>query len=119
MAAGAATGPSSGPDAGVVAPREIARLVAAIGTSDCEFQRNGRWHAAADAQAHLQRKLERARSLGFNGTADDFIERLASRSSLSGRPYRVRCDGVEALAADWFTDELARMRAADSSRSPR
>jgi hypothetical protein len=97
---------------------EIDALVAAVGASDCEFQRNGRWHPAAAAQRHLQRKLDHARRLGREGSAEDFIEHVASRSSLTGRPYRVRCeDGREVPSAEWFQSELRRLRAADSSQS--
>ncbi|WP_337926434.1 DUF5329 family protein [Luteimonas saliphila] len=115
----AVPGPAAEAGDEAVALREIADLVAAIGTSGCEFQRNGRWHGADAAQAHLQRKLEWARDRGFAGTAEDFIGRMASRSSVGGRPYRVRCDGVELLAADWFAAELERLRAANSSRTGR
>ena len=38
--------------------REIAMLLDALGTSDCRFYRNGSWHSASDAQAHLTRKYE-------------------------------------------------------------
>lgn len=99
------------------ADREIDALVAAVGASDCEFQRNGRWHAPAAAQKHLQRKLAHARREGREGTAEEFIELVASRSSLTGRAYRVRCgDGGEVPSAQWFESELQRLRAADSSQ---
>jgi hypothetical protein len=117
-AAGAVVAGDGGVDAD--AGREIAGLIDAIGASGCEFQRNGRWHQAEEARAHLQRKLDWAHQRGLDGSAETFIERAASRSSVSGRPYRVRCpDGQEAPAAEWFAAELQRQRAADSSRTPR
>ena len=109
-------------DAGAdgTAGREIAALIEAVGASGCRFQRNGRWHPPAAAQAHLQRKLEAARRRGVHGSAEDFIARIASRSSLTGSAYRVRCgNGPEQSAADWFDAQLQGLREADSSRSPR
>ncbi|HEY4555179.1 MAG TPA: DUF5329 family protein, partial [Lysobacter sp.] len=43
------------------AEREISALITALGRSHCTFERNGRWHDAARAQAHLQRKYDAAR----------------------------------------------------------
>jgi hypothetical protein len=95
------------------AAREIAGLIRVLGESGCRFARNGRWHDAAQARAHLQRKYDWARKRGMDGTAENFIERAASRSSLSGRPYRVRCPGrPEVDAHDWFSEQLERLRAA-------
>ncbi|HRN62748.1 MAG TPA: DUF5329 domain-containing protein [Luteimonas sp.] len=122
LACVAASGTVVAGDGGVDADaeREIAGLIEAIGASGCEFQRNGRWHQAEEARAHLQRKLDWAHQRGLDGSAETFIERAASRSSVSGRAYRVRCPGGhEGPAADWFTAELRRQRAADSSRTPR
>lgn len=116
----AAIWPAGHAGAGEAAQREIASLIEAVGASGCRFQRNGRWHPPEAAQAHLQRKLDAARRRGLEGSAEDFIARVASRSSLTGRPYRVRCDGVpEQSAAEWFGTRLQRMREADSSRVPR
>ena len=45
--------------------------------------------------------------------AEHFIERGASRSSMSGQPYHVRCPGKPvAEAGDWFRGLLQRLRAA-------
>ena len=53
-----------------------------------QFIRNGDNHDAAGAAAHLRAKLERAgdRVRGV----EEFIDGVASRSWLSGQPYRVR-----------------------------
>ena len=69
----------------------------------------------AQAKAHLQRKYDWLRKRGLADTPELFIERAASRSSTSGRAYRVRCPGkAETPAADWFDDRLRRLRAAES-----
>ncbi len=94
------------------AAREIAGLIDALGRSDCRFERNGRWYDAARARTHLQRKYDWARRRGLAGTAEQFIERAASRSSVSGRAYRVRCAGrPDTDAQAWFREALGRLRA--------
>lgn len=94
-----------------VARREITALIVALGASGCEFQRNGTWYDAATARAHLQRKYEHLRKRDLAPTAELFIERAASRSSMSGKPYRVRCPGrAEQPSADWFLQRLHAVR---------
>jgi uncharacterized protein DUF5329 len=95
--------------------REIAALMEALGNSGCRFWRNGRWYHGDEAREHLQRKYDRARKLGLSGSAEDFIERAASRSSLSGKPYRVRCPGQpEVDSQQWFRGVLRRIRVDDA-----
>ena len=89
---------------------EIDRLLAEVSSSDCAFIRNGDEHGARAAADHLQMKRRRGRRY-FDST-EEFIERIASRSSWSGKPYRIRCDGDTVTAAAWFGERLARMRAA-------
>jgi len=99
------------------ADAEIRALIARLGDSGCRFQRNGRWHDAADAQAHLQRKYDWARRRGLSGSAEDFIDKAASRSSFTGRAYRVACPGqAEREAGAWFGALLADLRAAAAPR---
>lgn len=94
------------------AEAEIAKLIAALGESDCRFERNGQWYGAAEAKAHLQRKYEWLNKRGLAATPEAFIERAASRSSMSGRAYRVRCPGhADQASADWFRGRLERQRA--------
>lgn len=92
---------------------EIDGLIAALGDSDCRFERNGKWYGAAEARQHLQRKYDWLDKRGLAATPELFIERAASRSSVSGRAYRVRCPGEgEQASADWFQAQLRRLRAA-------
>ena len=100
---------AAGPEA------EIDALIGALAGSNCEFRRNGTWHGAARAQAHLQRKYDWLRKRGLAGTPELFIERAATRSSASGQAYRVRCPGQpETSSAEWFGDRLRRLREAES-----
>lgn len=75
------------------ARREIAGLIGALDGSSCRFQRNGSWHDAAEARAHLQRKYDYLLKKDKVDTAEQFIERAASQSSMSGKPYRIACPG--------------------------
>lgn len=80
-----------------------------------QFIRNGDTHDAAGAAAHLRAKLERAGERVHG--VDEFIDGVASRSWLSGQPYRVRLpDGRELLARDWLRAELIRLETAPVTR---
>lgn len=93
------------------ARREIALLIGALDGSSCRFQRNGTWHNAAEARAHLQRKYDYLLKKDKVDTAEQFIERAASRSSMSGESYRITCPGQpEQSAASWFGARLQALR---------
>jgi hypothetical protein len=93
------------------ARREIAGLIGALDGSSCRFQRNGSWHDAAEARAHLQRKYDYLLKKDKVDTAEQFIERAASQSSMSGKPYRIACPGQpEQSAAVWFGARLKALR---------
>ncbi|HEY5972320.1 MAG TPA: DUF5329 domain-containing protein [Pseudoxanthomonas sp.] len=92
------------------AKAEIAGLMDALSASGCRFQRNGSWHGATEARAHLQRKYDYLLEKNQVDTAEQFIERVASKSSISGRAYRVKCGGGEQDASTWFDLQLKRLR---------
>jgi len=93
------------------ARREIAGLIGALDGSSCRFQRNGSWHDAPEARAHLQRKYDYLLKKDKVDTAEQFIERAASQSSMSGKPYRIACPGQpEQTAAVWFSTRLKALR---------
>ena len=95
------------------AQREIDALLARLSDSGCRFQRNGSWHGAADARAHIERKYRYLLDRKLVGSAEDFIALAASKSSLSGEAYRVRCGESPAQgSAEWLGAELKRMRGA-------
>jgi hypothetical protein len=52
------------------------------------FIRNGSEHSPGEAAEHLQMKREKAGSRIT--TAIDFIEKVATKSSMSGKPYQIR-----------------------------
>ena len=91
------------------AQEEIDHLLGFVEYSGCEFYRNGAWYDAKRAQAHLRSKYE-FRKTSLNA-AEDFIDTVASRSSMTGEPYRVKCRlGTPISSEQWLRDELARMR---------
>ena len=95
------------------AQHEIDALIAGLGSSGCEFERNGSWHDAKAARAHLQKKYDYLRKRDMADTAELFIERAASKSSMSGKAYRVRCPGKTAEPSErWFRQRLQTLRAA-------
>lgn len=93
------------------AAREIERLIATLAQSECQFQRNGRWYTAERAVKHLRRKYEWLHARDLVPDAERFIAHAASKSSLSGKPYRVRCgDTAPRASAEWFVTHLDAMR---------
>jgi hypothetical protein len=93
------------------AQAEVEYLLNYIAKSDCEFLRNGSWYDAKRAEAHLRYKYERLVSSDQIRTAEDFIDRAATQSSLSGQPYQVRCTGKDATSTnEWLRDALVKHR---------
>jgi hypothetical protein len=90
---------------------EIDALLARLEGSGCEFNRNDAWHPAAQAKAHLVRKLEAVEKRTTVATTERFIELAGTSSSTSGRAYQVRCAGVAAVpSAQWLRRELDALR---------
>ena len=91
-------------------PEEIDYLLQTIGSSECTFIRNGERHDAQDAEEHLRMKYSRARR--FAPSSEKFIERLASKSYLSKKPYFIECPGEEKVpSGDWLMQRLEEYRA--------
>ena len=89
---------------------EITSLMNNLAQSGCQFQRNGDWHEAKEARAHLQRKYDYLLKKSLVDTSEQFIQRAASKSSVSGKPYRVKCGALEVDSAVWFDMQLQRLR---------
>lgn len=91
---------------------EIRHLLKFVADSGCTFIRNGDEHASSEAAEHLQMKYRRGRR--YASTAENFIDRLASESSWSGRPYSVRCGQRVETSSAWLHRELTDYREADN-----
>ena len=93
------------------ATQEIEHLIGHLKASGCEFQRNGSWYDSAKAAEHLRGKYDYLLKKGWVVTSDDFITRAATESSMSHKPYQVRCAGKDAEpSANWLQAELKRYR---------
>lgn len=90
--------------------QEIDALLAFVESSQCRFVRNGAEHEGAQARAHLEKKRDYLVRRGMLQRAEDFIELGASRSSISGKDYEVRCPSSVFPARNWLTTELERIR---------
>ena len=87
------------------AETEIEHLISAVGESGCTFIRNGSRHDAEDAASHMRLKYRRGKR--YATTAELFIERLASKSSMSGKLYFIECEGEEPVpSGEWLGARL-------------
>ena len=106
---------SAGGSAAAPPPHEQARIDKLIRHVETQkgmtFIRNGTEYSCADAARFLRGKME---SMGAEvSTAREFIDRIATKSSMSGKPYQVRfSDGRQVPAAKFLGDELKRLEAA-------
>jgi hypothetical protein len=90
---------------------EIGFLLGYIEGSGCQFYRNDSWYDSRAAQKHLREKYKYLMARNQITVTEDFIEKAASKSSLSGKPYAVKCSDGEALPSNqWLHDELVRLR---------
>lgn len=90
---------------------EIAHLFSYLEKSGCQFSRNGSWYSAGDAVSHLNKKYQYLLDKNLIATAEDFISKGATESSMSGKPYLVKCgDSAAVESAVWFKRELAAFR---------
>jgi hypothetical protein len=88
---------------------EVQHLLDYLANSGCLMERNGDKHDTEEAVEHIARKYNYYKD--DIKTTEDFIDRSASRSLLSGRSYNVLCPGKEPqLTADWLKEELDRFR---------
>lgn len=95
------------------AKAEVTAVLNRLEASGCEFNRNDRWHSAAQARAHLQRKLDFVESRAAVKTAEGFIQLAASKSSVTGAAYQVRCRGQAPEASSaWLLKQLSELRRA-------
>lgn len=88
---------------------EIDFLLDSVVESECVFIRNGKDHKAEAARDHLQTKRHRG-SRHFSDT-EEFIDRIASRSSWTGKDYLIQCgEEPQQTAKAWFMRLLQQYR---------
>ncbi|WP_167483071.1 DUF5329 family protein [Leptospira noumeaensis] len=95
--------------------QKIEKLLAKVGKVQGSLIRNGESHPADAAEKHLRYKLEEAKKSFFapdpkEWTAKLFIEKIASKSFLTGTPYLIKfSDGKEIKSRDWLLGELSKI----------
>jgi hypothetical protein len=94
------------PQAERLAQKEkIEALIDLVRTSDITFIRNGEAYEGKKAAEHLKKKYDHAN--GKIQTLDQFIEHIASKSSMSGEAYQVRKRNGEVMkAVDWYEEVM-------------
>lgn len=98
----------SGPATGQTVSNDskIEMLIESVGKlQGAKFYRNGSWYDAAQASSHLKMKWSKAGSA--IKTPMDFIDKLATKSSVSGEPYKIKlADGKELACRDFLIQKL-------------
>jgi hypothetical protein len=114
LALGLAIAPVARAQVPEIVLQEVNHLLRYIRDSGCDFKRNGSWkYDSKAAEVHVRGKYEFLVRMGRIDTTKDFIDGAASKSSLSGEPYEIRCGGnLPVVTSLWLNDELARYRAA-------
>ncbi|QLI80949.1 DUF5329 domain-containing protein [Chitinibacter fontanus] len=93
---------------------EVQQLLSFVGKSQCTFIRSGSSYSAKEAQDHLSMKYGKAKDK--ISSSEDFINEVASKSYLTGKPYSVQCPKTsEQPAKNWLNTELKRLRGAQKS----
>lgn len=81
--------PFFGTPAKITEEQKIDKLISYIeNLKDVTFIRNGSEHSPKEAAEHL--RMKRSKAGKAIKTAKDFIEKVASKSSLSGSPYELK-----------------------------
>ena len=90
--------------------RKIEVLVSCIeGLTNARFVRNGKDYSAAAAAEFLRRKWQTLRAEVCS--AEDFIDKVASSSSTTGKPYFIRFgDGREVPSAEFLRAHLFKLQ---------
>jgi hypothetical protein len=84
-------------------------LLSFVEESDCTFIRNNKGHTAKEAVSHMRRKY--AHFKDKIKTPEDFIRLSASKSLISGKPYRVRTRTGELMKSEvWLLEALEAYR---------
>ena len=95
---------------------EVDHLLNYVKTSPCQFERNGEIHDGIDAESHIRKKYAFFRSK--IETTEQFIEWSATKSTISGRYYTVKCAEADWMETrDWLLKELENFREGGNARA--
>ena len=89
--------------------KKIEFLISSVeNLKDAKFIRNGAEYNGQEAAKHLRMKLQNVLVVK---TAEDFIRLIASKSSVSGKPYLIMLpDGKTITSEKYFRDKLKECR---------
>jgi len=88
---------------------EIDHLLATIKKTQCTYLRNGSSYTGVEAFEHINKKY--IYYIDDIQSAEDFIRLSASESSMTGRPYYIKCPGEENVkSAVWLQKVLDKYR---------
>ena len=100
-----------------ISQQEITHLLSYLETSGCKFNRNGSWYQPSEAVAHINKKYQYFLGKGLIASAEVFIDKAATESSMSNKPYLVMCnDGSPIESATWFKAELFKYRTVSGTK---
>src|SRR5204862_4405897 len=79
----------------------IKKLLKAVETSEAKFIRNGDEHTGKAAAEHMRKKWDHFKKK--IKTPEDFIEKCATKSELSDKPYKIKtADEKIVESKDWM-----------------
>lgn len=88
---------------------EISHLLSFVKNSSCKINRNGKIYEGSDAASHIQKKYDYFKN--DIETTEQFIELSATKSTLSGKYYTVKCGDTEPIKTrEWLLIELSSYR---------
>lgn len=88
---------------------EVDHLIAFVTGSSCQFKRNFSYHTGKDAADHINKKYNHFKD--EIKTTEDFIRFSATKSLLTSKVYKIKCEGNELLETSvWLQTELEAFR---------
>ena len=92
---------------------EIAHLLEYVKTTECKYIRNGDSHNGTEAASHIKKKYNYYTE--DISSAEDFIRLSATKSTMSGSKYYIKCPGSpEVASGQWLLKELDNYRKKES-----
>ena len=96
---------------------EINHLLQFVKATECQYERNGDMHNGEEAFKHINRKYEHFED--DIKTTEDFIKYSATESRMSGKKYKIHCQGQpEVYSKDWLLSELSNFRVINKKTTP-
>lgn len=89
--------------------KEISYLLDTVKMTECKYERNGDLHDGYEASEHMNNKYNYYKKK--IKTAEDFIRLCATKSTMTGKKYRILCKDDQAYNSDeWMNEKLEEFR---------